>query len=321
MKRIRVYKTGSPEVMQLEEAEDPRPGPGQVLVRVKAAGVNPVDTYVRAGTFGYAPEVPYTPGADAAGIVEAVGSGMERLRVGERVYGGRAVSGSYAEKALFDEVHVHPLPESVSFAQGACIGIPYVTAYVALFQKAKVQSGETVLVHGASGGVGTAAVQLARAAGLTVIGTAGSETGRRLVWEQRADEVLDHRDPAHFDAILQRTSGRGVEVILEMLANENLGRDLKIVAPGGRVVVIGSRGTAQIDPRDAMFRDAAILGMRLRNLPREEYLRIHAQLGEGLRKGSLRPVVGKEFPLAEAAKAHHAVMTPPAYGNIVLGVE
>jgi NADPH2:quinone reductase len=290
-------------------------------MRVKAAGVNPVDTYVRAGTFGYSPEVPYTPGADAAGIVEAVGPGVERLRVGERVYGGRSVSGSYAEKAIFDEVHVHPLPEDLSYAQGACVGIPYVTATVALFQKARAMKPERVLVHGASGGVGTAAVQLARAAGLSVIGTAGSEAGRRLVQEQGAQSVLDHRDPGHFDAILQETAGKGVEVILEMLANENLGRDLKILAPGGRVVVIGSRGTVEIDPRDAMFREAAIFGMRLRNLPKEEYLKIHSELGKGFRQGSLRPVVGKEFPLAEAARAHRAVMTPPAYGNIVLGVE
>lgn len=318
MKRIRVYQTGPPEVMKLEEAEDPKPGRGQVLVRVMAAGVNPVDTYVRGGTYGYSPELPYTPGADASGIVEAVGEGISRLSVGQRVYACRSASGSYAEKALFEEVQVHLLPEKVSFAQGACIGIPYVTAYCALFWKAKARSGETALIHGASGGVGSAAVQLAREAELAVIGTAGSEEGRWLVKDQGVQQVLDHNAAGHAEEVMEATRGRGVDVILEMLANKNLGIDLKMLAPHGRVVVIGSRGTVEIDPRDAMTRDASIVGMRLKNLSEEESLRIHADLVLGLEKGSLRPVVGKEFPLSQAVQAHHAVMTPPAYGNIVL---
>lgn len=318
MKRIRVHQTGPPEVMRLEEAEPPKPGPGQVLVRVMAAGVNPVDTYVRAGMYGYSPAVPYTPGADGAGIVEAVGAGVKRISVGQRVYGGRSVTGSYAEQSLFDEVQVQPLPDNASFAQGACIAIPYGTAYRALFQKAKLQPGETVLIHGASGGVGSAAVQLARHAKLTVIGTAGSERGRQLVKEQGADHVLDHSEPEHLEKMMKLTEGRGVDVILELLANQNLASDLKILAPFGRIVVIGSRGAVEIDPRDAMQRDAAILGMVLKNTPSEEFQQIHAQMGVLLAAGVLRPVVGKEFPLAEAAQAHRAVMTPPAYGNIVL---
>ncbi|MDP3722754.1 MAG: NADPH:quinone reductase [Candidatus Omnitrophota bacterium] len=318
MKHIRVHELGEPEVMRLEEAPELKPGPGQVLMRVMAAGVNPVDTYVRAGLYGYTPELPYTPGSDAAGVVEAVGDGVRHVAKGDRVYGGRAVSGSYAEQALFDAAHVHPLPDAVTFAQGACLGIPYVTAYAALFLSAKAQPRQTLLVHGASGGVGTAAVQLARQAQVTVIGTAGSEAGRRLVKEQGADVVLDHRDPAHVEELLRATEGRGVDVILEMLANENLGQDLKLLAPEGRVVVIGCRGTVEIDPRELMVRDAAILGIRLKNLPQEQARQIHAHLGEGLRAGTLRPVVGKELPLSEAAEAHRAVMRPPAYGHIVL---
>ncbi|MBI3615886.1 MAG: NADPH:quinone reductase [Candidatus Omnitrophica bacterium] len=318
MKTIRVRQIGEPEVMRMEEAEDPQPGPGQVLVRVKAAGVNPVDTYVRGGVYGYSPEVPYTPGADAAGIVESVGKGVENLSIGDRVYGARSLSGSYAEKALFEGFQAYPLPGNLSFAQGACIGIPYVTAALALFWRAKVQPGETVLVHGASGGVGTAAVQLAHEAKLTVIGTAGSDRGRQLVKEQGADKLLDHREPNHFDQVMEFTQGRGVDVILEMLANQNLGKDLKILAPLGRVLVIGCRGTVEIDPRDAMVRNASILGMRLKNGTPEEYRQIHARLGQGFKGGALRPVVGKEFPLAKAPEAHRAVMQSPSYGNIVL---
>lgn len=318
MKRILVSTLGPPEVMQLEEVEDLQPGPGQVLMRIKAAGVNPVDTYVRAGLYGYSPKLPYTPGADGAGLVEAVGPGVDGIAVGQRVYGARCASGAYAEQAIFDAVYVFPLPHHVSFEQGASIGIPYTTAYGALFLKAKVQPGETVLVHGASGGVGTAAVQLARAAHLVVIGTAGSEAGRRLCQELGAVHVLDHRDPKHFEQAVELTQGRGVDVILEMLANENLGRDLTVLAPFGRIVVIGSRGTVSIDPREAMFREATILGTRLRHLTPDGFRDIHAQVVEGLTRGTLRPIVGKALALAHAPEAHDAVMRPPAYGNIVL---
>ena len=318
MKSIRVHRTGPPEVMRLEEMPDPRPGPGQILLQVKAAGLNPVDTYVRSGLYGYSPELPYTPGADAAGLVEELGTGITGLSIGQRVYGGRSLTGSYAEKALFDRAQVHPLPESISFAQGACIGIPYATACRALFQKAKVQPGEMVLVHGASGGVGLAAVQLACEARLTVIGTAGSEPGRQLVRDQGAAHVLDHRDPDHFEEAMKLTQGRGVPVILEMLSNENLGKDLKVLAQGGRVVVIGSRGLVEVDPRDLMLRDASIIGMVLKNTPADEYRQIHEHLGKRLANGTLRPVVGREFPLAKAPEAHRVLMTPPAHGNIVL---
>lgn len=318
MKRIRVYRTGPPEVMELEEADPPRPAAGQILVRVEAAGVNPVDTYVRSATQGYSPELPYTPGADAAGVVESVGQGITRLKPGDRVYGGAALTGSYAEAALFDQHRLFPLPEEISFEQGACLAIPYGTACRALFQKAKVRSGETVLVHGASGGVGLAAVQLARTENLTVFGTAGSPQGRRLVEAQGAARVFDHTSVTHGDEILSATGGRGVDVILEMLANRNLGEDLKILAPFGRVVVIGSRGPVQIDPRDAMKRDASVLGMVLKNAPPDEFEALHRRIGSGLRSGALRPVVGKTFALSEAPRAHEAVMSPPARGNIVL---
>lgn len=318
MKAIRVHKTGAPEVMRLEEMADPKPGPGQVLVRVKAAGVNPVDTYVRAGEHGYSPQLPYTPGADAAGLVEIAGEGVAGVGLGARVYGCRAVTGSYAEKAIFDSAYLFPLPKNVSFAQGACIGIPYTTAYWALFERAKAQPGDIVLVHGASGGVGTAGVQLAAQAMLTVIGTAGSEDGKRLAQEAGACHVLDHSDPAHFEEAMKLTDGRGIDVILEMLANQNLGKDLKILAPSGRVVVIGSRGTVEIDPRDTMVQNSSIMGMRLKNTPIEEFRKIHARIVAGLEKGDLRPVVGLELPLFLASQAHRAVMTPPACGNIVL---
>jgi NADPH:quinone reductase len=219
---------------------------------------------------------------------------------------------------LCDESQVHPLPENTSFAQGAGVYVPYATAYRALFQRARATPGEVVLVHGASGGVGVAALQLARAAGMTVIGTGGTEKGRRLVAEEGAHHVLDHRAPDYLEQAVALTGGRGVDVILEMLANVNLDRDLNILARGGRVVVIGNRGTVEINPRAAMSRDAAILGMSLLNAPQHELSGIHAALVAGLESGTLRPVVGQEMPLADAPRAHEAVLEPGAYGKIVL---
>ena len=318
MRAIRVHKPGEPEVMHLEEISLPQPETGQVLVNIHAAGINPVDTYIRAGAQGYAPKCPYTPGLDAAGIVEAIGDEVNTCAPGERVYCSGALSGAYAEKALCVQSQVHRLPEKISFSQGAAVSVPYATAYRALFQRASAKAGETVLIHGASGGVGLAAVQLALAAGIRVIGTAGTEDARRLVSEQGAHQVLDHHKPGHLEQILAFTEGKGVDLILEMLANVNLGKDLPILGKGGRVVVIGSRGEVQINPRDLMRRDAAVLGMALLNTSEDEMASIHAALGAGLANGTLTPVVGKELPLAEAAQAHHLVIESAAYGKIVL---
>src|SRR5262245_40840614 len=175
MKAIRVTQFGGPEVLRVEEVAEPRPGAGQVLVRVQAVGVNPVDTYIRSGAYARKPELPYTPGTDAAGTVAAVGEGVTTVSAGDRVYTSGTVTGAYAEIAVAEVSQVHPLPEKASFPQGAAVNVPYATAYRALFQRARGQAGETVLVHGASGGVGIASVQLAVAAGMTVYGTAGTE--------------------------------------------------------------------------------------------------------------------------------------------------
>jgi NADPH2:quinone reductase len=198
------------------------------------------------------------------------------------------------------------------------MGTPYATAYRGLIQRANAKPGEIVLVHGASGGVGTAAVQLARAHGLRVFGTASTDEGRKLVRDQGAHEVFDHRASDHFEQIMKATSGRGVDVIVELVANVNLAKDLTILKKSGRVVIIGSRGRVEVDPRDAMQRDADIRGMVLPNTPPEELASIHAALVAGLENETLRPVIGKEFPLVDAARAHRLVMESGALGKIVL---
>lgn len=318
MKAIVVHQFGGPEVLKLEETAKNPPGRGQALVRIKAAGVNPVDTYIRAGVYARKPELPYTPGTDGAGIVEAVGEGVTRVKTGDRVYTSGTLTGTYAEFALASESQVHPLPQKISYTQGAGVNVPFATAYRALFQIGHARAGETVLIHGASGGVGIAAVQIARAAGLTVIGTGGTEKGRTLVTSEGAHHALDHRAPNYLDQLMKLTGGRGVDVILEMLANVNLGADLKVLAMRGRVVVIGSRGDVQITPRELMARDAAVFAMSLWNAPEGDAQSIHAALVAGMENGTLRPVVGKEMPLAEASRAHKEIMEPGAYGKTVL---
>lgn len=317
MKAIRVHEAGGPEVMHLEEVPDPEPRAGEVVVELKAVGVNPVDTYIRAATV-YKPTYPYTPGSDGAGIVAKVGQGVTRVSQGQRVYVAGSLSGTYAQRALCKETQVHRLGELVSFAQGAGVNVPYATAYRALFQRANSKPGEVVLVHGATGGVGIAAVQLARAAGMTVVGTGGSEKGRALVLEQGAQLVLDHHREGYLDQLRDFTSGRGADVILEMLANVNLGKDFTVLARNGRVVVIGSRGTVEVNPRDLMGCDGVVLGMTLNKTPEEEIFPIHYALVEGLANGVLRPIVGMELALSEAAKAHEEVLKSAHYGKIVL---
>ena len=322
MKAILAREFGGPDVLKLEDVPDPVPTAGQVRVRIHAAGVNPYDTYMRAGGYAITPNLPYTPGADAAGVIDQVGRDVASWTVGDRVYiSGTAAGkahGAYAALAVCEPGQVHRLPARISFAQGAGLFVPYVTAWRALFGRANARAGDTVLVHGASGAVGIAATQFAVAAGLTVIGTAGTDAGLQEVMAQGARHAFNHRAEGYRDQIMAATGGRGPEVILEMLANVNLDHDLTIVAPGGRIVVIGNRGRVEIDARKIMFKDCAVYGMALWGIPPDEIRRAHQAIIAGLESGALNPVVGKEMPLAEAAAAHVAVMAPGAHGKIVL---
>lgn len=318
MKAIVVGEFGAPEVMKLEEVPAPKAGPGQVLVRVHAAGVNPADTYVRTGNYAIKPNLPYTPGTDGAGVVEALGDGATGFRPGDRVYIGRSITGTYAEYAMVLPNQIHRLPGNISFPQGAGVYVPYGTAFHALHHHARARAGETVLVHGASGGVGIAAVQMARAMGLTVFGTAGTPKGIELALREGAHQAFDHSKPDYREALMKATGGKGVNVILEMLANVNLGHDLKLIAMNGRIVVIGSRGDVIITPRDLMGKRGSVHAFTLWAISESEASELHDGLEAGLENGTLRPIVGKELPLQDAAQAHHDVMASGAFGKVVL---
>ena len=322
MKAIRVRQFGDPSVMKIEELPDKSAGPEQVLVDVKAVGVNPVDTYIRSGQYASLPSLPYTPGSDCAGIVKAVGSAVHDVKAGDRVYisgtvDGRAY-GAYAQEALCTLDEVHHLPDHVSFAEGAGVGVPYVTAWRALFDKGRAMPGETVLIHGASGAVGVAAAQMAVAAGLRVFGTAGSDRGRRLASEQGVHEVFDHAAAGYEKEVVVKTGGRGVDLVIEMLANVNLVRDLELIAKRGRIVIVGNRGALELNPRAIMGKDATVMGFTNWNALPAELSTAHAAIVAGMQRSGYKPQVGREMPLADAPRAHEEVLKPGAYGKIVL---
>ena len=318
MKAIVVHEFGAPEVMKLQEFPTPKAGAGQVVVRIHAAGVNPFDIYMRNGTYAVKPPLPYIPGGEGAGVVQTVGQGVTKWKPGDRVYVGHPITGTYAEYALATESQVHRLPERVSYPQGAGIYVACGTAYHALHHQAKARGSETLLVHGASGGVGITAVQIGRAMGMTVIGTAGSDQGLQLVKHEGAHHAFNHRNAGYMDAILNATNGRGVDVVLEMLANVNLAADLKLLARFGRVIVIGSRGDVTITPRDLMARSSSVRGFVLWGISESDEADMIAGLEAGLENEIVRPVVGKELSLSEAVRAHKEVLEPGAHGKIIL---
>jgi len=326
MKAIQIVEFGGPEVLKCAEVNEPNPAASEVRVKLFAAGVNPNETYIRTGTYSfYIPELPYTPGFDGAGIVDAIGEGVTHLNVGDRVFVAALLAkrntGTYAQKVVCEANAVHRLPESISYEKGASLGIPALTAYRALFHRAKIKPGESVLIHGASGGVGLLTVQMAKGFGATVIGTASTDEGKALVKASGAAHVLDHITEDSIDEIMSLTNSRGPDVIIEFLANVNLETDLKVIAPYGRIVVVGNRGSIEINPRLAMMKEADILGLALWNALPDEYQESLHAIEAFLESGILHPVIGDVLALEDAEKAHEQIIHNKAQGKIVLSIE
>jgi len=320
MKAIVVSAYGGPDKLELKEIQDPDPGQGEILLAIKSAGINPVDTYHRSGTMGYAPELPFTPGLDGAGIIIECGKGVNNFSPGDRIYCGGSLTGTYAEKAICRENQVHSLPENSSFSSGAALHVPYATAYYALFIRGDAQAGETVLIHGASGAVGIAAVQWALQSGLQVIGTAGSPRGIRLLENFGTHLVVDHTADDYQNQISSFAGTEGIPLVIEMLANVNLQNDMDFLSSFGRVVVVGNRGTTSINPRTLMTKNASIRGMTLLNATEKELQHIHSQIYDSLKKGEIDPIIQNSYPLSEAGTAHREVIESPSCGKIVLDI-
>ncbi|XP_078264232.1 quinone oxidoreductase [Rhinoraja longicauda] len=322
MRAVRVSEFGGPSVLQVwAEVPIPQPSDHQVLIRVHACGVNPVETYMRSGTYARKPSLPWTPGNDVAGVVQQVGQHITAFKKGDRVFTCGTVSGGYAEYTVAGADYVYPLPDTLSYKEGSAIGTPYFTAYRALLQKAHAKAGETVLVHGASGGVGIAACQIARALGMKVLGTAGTPEGMDLVENSGAHKAFNHHETGYTDLIEGFTGSGGVNVIIEMLSNVNLAKDLRLLAPAGRVVIVGCRGSIEINPRDTMTKESSIIGTSLHTATKVELQETVAALLAGIEVGWLRPVVGSEFPLDQVALSHELIMQGVgAQGKMILSI-
>lgn len=325
MKAVVVREFGNETVMKVEEIPVRDPGANEVRVQVHAAGLNPNEIYVLTGTYGFfVPELPFTPGFDAAGIVDAVGADVAGVQKGDRVYVGALTAlpqnGSYAETMVVDAAYVHPLPERLSFSQGAALGIPADAAYRALFDIGRLQAGETVLIHGASGGVGQFAVQMAKAAGAKVIGTASSEEGCSLIKELGADHAIQHLTPDDLSALRDATDQKGPDLIIEFLANVNLAADLDAVAKNGRIVVVGNRGEITINPRRLMEKECSIHGMAVTHITPEDRTRVSHAIFELLETGKVQPRIGKEYTFDEVQQAHRDLMDRKAAGKLILRI-
>ncbi|VDM46890.1 unnamed protein product [Toxocara canis] len=309
---------GDPEKIQIQNRTDfPQlTSPNQALIRVRFAGVNPVDTYIRAGQYSVLPQLPYTPGREGSGTIEQIGDNVKNFEVGDQVWFTDPVTGSCADYAIAEKFY--KLHNDLSFAEGATLGIKYMTAYRALFLKANAQAGQTVLIHGASGGVGLAACQLAAASSLKVVGTASTAEGRQLVRENGADLVVDHSKGDYYDELIEAYPS-GFDIILEMLANANLARDFQLVANNGCIVVIGSRGTIEVNPRMLMVKEACVQGMLLTRSTREECEHMSAEIIRLLAQCTYRPIISKCFSLKQLPAAHrYMIEHTGAHGCVVI---
>ncbi|GAB6025151.1 hypothetical protein CHUAL_010574 [Chamberlinius hualienensis] len=325
MRAVRVNSFGGPEVLKVDSIPIPTIQDNQVLIKIAATGINPVDTYIRSGIHAVKPNLPFTPGADGAGVVEAVGKTVTNLKVGQRVYttgaNGFNSSGTYAEYTAASADRVFPLSDKLSFEQGAALGVPYYTAYRALFINSKIQPGETVLIHGASGGVGIAAVQLASAFGAKVFATVGTKDGADIVKSAGAHSVFNHRETDYVDKLVKASEGRGFNVIIEMLANVNLVTDLsQLAAFKGRVIVVGSRGSVpEFFPRLLMGKELSLLGCGLLATTDCEWKLMTAGISGGIEAGYIKPVIDKQYSIDDVTKAHVDVINSTgAKGKLIL---
>ncbi len=304
MKAIVADRFGGPEVMKLEEVPRPEPKEDQVLIRVIAAGVNPVDAMVRAGKFGG--KTPHIPGYDIAGVVEKTGAKIRKLKAGDAVYAYIDIpgGGGYAEYAVATEKEAALKPKSISFVEAAAVPIVALTAWQALFDSAKLSAGQTVLIHGGSGGVGTFAIQMAKARGARVIATA-STANQDLLKQLGADVAIDYTKQKFEDV------AKDVDVVLDTVGRDTLKRSYGVVKKGGFIATLVSRlDQAELDKH-------GIHGASISVDPNSAEL---AEIGKMIDEKKIKVIVSQTLPLADAVKAHQQVETGHTRGKIVLKI-
>lgn len=322
MKAVRIHKYGGPEVLVYEDVPTPEPGPAQVLVRIEAASVNPIDVAIREHRFPTPKQPPRILGADGAGVVARVGEEITGVTPGERVFFsglGVGSEGSYAEYALIAATQAVPMPAELSFAQAAALGMAWPAAYYGLIRRGAVAAGETVLVQGAAGGVGSASVQLARARGARVLATARGATQLAFVMSLGAEAVIDHEREDVVERVLALTDGRGADLVHELVISENLPEDIRLLAKGGRIVCTGQGPSpeATVPIGEALAKDATLLFMNLNNAGRAGVAAIAAEVAAMVTRGEVAPAIGATLPLHAARRAHE-LLAGDHIGKIIL---
>lgn len=308
MKAAYIDHPGPPEVIRYDDLPVPQLKETEVLVRVGAVSVNPIDTYIRAGTVQMPLPKPYILGCDVAGTVEAVGARVTRFKPGDRVWGSNqgllGRQGTFAEYAAVDECWLYPTPATVSDREAAAIALVGITAYLGLFRDANLKPNETVFVHGGTGGVGSCVVQMAKAVGARVITTAGSEEKADLCRQLGADVVINYKRENEAEAI-RRFAPEGVNVWFETLREQNLEMAVSLLAMRGRLVLIAGRQSKPKFPVGSFYvKDCKAFGFAMFNAPPEEQQRAAEQINQWLKNGKLRPVIGRVLRLSQAVEAH-----------------
>ncbi len=326
MKAIRVNAYGGPEVLRLEEIETSRPGPGQALVRLAAAGVNFVDVYYRRGAFPMTvspPSLPFTPGLEAAGVVEAVGDGVTNVKPGDRVAYTHQ-RGAYAEASVVEAGRLIPLPEDFSFEQGAALTLQGLTAHFLIHEFRPPKPGDVVLVHAAAGGMGLLLVQWARHLGARVIGTVSTQEKARVAEEAGADDVILYTQRDFAAETNRLTNGHGADLIIDGVAQTTFAGNLEAAAVRGHIVLYGlaSGPAAPIAPESLRPHSLTVSGGALRNYmrTREELLHRAQAVIEALRAGWLRLRIDRVLPLELAAEAHRLLENRQTMGKLILRI-
>jgi NADPH2:quinone reductase len=325
MKAILIYQRGGPEALQLQETELPAPGQGRVLIKIKAAGVNFVDIYERRGDHPVALPLPYTPGREGAGVVDAVGEGVESVRPGDRIAYSSTEPGSYAEYSLVPASHLIPLPDDLSFEQGASFPFQGLTAHFLLHDYRPVRPGDTVLIHAAAGGVGLLLVQWAKRLGARVIGTVSTEAKAQAAREAGADHVVLYTRQDFVAETRRLTGGQGADLILDSVGKTTFAGDLEAAATFGNIVLYGlaSGPPDPIAPISLLPRSLTISGGDFQShiARRETLLRRANAVLDGIRAGWLRLRLSDVLPLAQAAEAHRLLENRQSMGKIVLTID
>lgn len=322
MKALVVEELGAPEIMRLREFEPRAPGEGEIRVGVRAAGLNFPDILMIAGRYQHKPPLPFVPGMEGAGEVLEVGPGVEGFRPGERVI-VHARSGLYATEATLPAEWAVPLPADWSFAEGAAFWSAYATAFVSLVHRGRLTAGETLLVHGAAGGVGLAAVEFGHALGARVIAVVGGEEKAAAVRAKGADYVIDHRRESFRDRVLELTDGIGADVVYDPVGGEVLFQSLRCIAWGGRLLVVGfASGTIPDVPANyALLKSCSVIGVRAGEFSRRNRAKGREMIERLLAlaaEGRIHPAVYRTLPLADAAKALALISDRQVIGKVVL---